>query len=356
MTNHEKVVAIEEILSARYQTSEYPSLRDQTARFAKTRPFEGRTLLDGTPLYTNTLAKYVPLLEGGASLAVSLCEGVPFDPAVRSILDRLEIPVYENGNVPDESFDIIMDCDGTRAATKPRVGVCELTRSGLYHYKEATVPVVLVDDSHIKEIETTLGTGNGFMRAMKHWGYCDWKGKKVVVFGYGKVGRGVSYACANEGALVTVVDRPSVKIDSSLLQRLVDFNQLSQVREVVADSDYLVTATGVRGAMRRYGFSDEDLKKPVIAAIGIEDEWLESLSRARQVNRGEAVNFSLDEPTLLRYIDPTMALANESAVDLLEGRISARGIHKPNSQSEARCLAPVKAAGLITQELIQMQL
>ena len=89
----------------------------------------------------------------------------------------------------------------------------------------------------------------------------------------------------------------------------------------------------------------------VVAAIGIEDEWLDELSADRIVNRGVAVNFALKEPTLLRYIDPTMALSNQSAIDLLAGAFVQPGISPPTAASEALCLDPVFACGLIAEEI-----
>ena len=189
------------------------------------------------------------------------------------------------------------------------------------------------------------------MRAMRQFGYADWRNQRVIIFGYGKVGRGVAYACAREGARVTVVDRPSIPVDKAHVDRLVDCQDVGAVRQAVAESRHLVTATGIRGAMRRYGLDAEILKKMVIAAIGIEDEWLEALDPSLLLNHGEAVNFSLDEPTRLRYIDPTMALMNESAVDLLTGRVAKPGISSPDPLSEQRCLTPVVNAGLITEEI-----
>lgn len=117
--------------------------------------------------------------------------------------------------------------------------------------------------------------------------------------------------------------------------------------------DFVVTATGVKGAMKGYGLGPilRANEKIVVAAIGIEDEWLDELDRGRIVNNGAAVNFALDEPTLLRYIDPTMALSNQSAADLLSGVFTQPGIVRPSRESEKVCLDPVLACGLITDEI-----
>ena len=355
MNGEETIRRIEGRLAGRYDVREYPSLRAQVARFRVSRPFAGKALLDGTPVFANTLLKYVPLLAGGADLAVSACERIPHDPEIVRFLEEIGVPVLRDSADAKGPFDVILDCDGSRADLRPRVGVCELTRSGIYHYAASSVPVVLVDDSRIKEIETTLGTGDGFMRGMRKFGHADWSGRKVVVFGFGKVGRGVAYRCAKEGASVTVVDRTDAGIPFERLPSaaVVDCRDLEAVRSAVKACDCLVTATGVRGAMKGYGLGPLVRANGgiAVAAIGIEDEWLDELDRGRIVNGGAAVNFALDEPTLLRYIDPTMALSNQSAADLLGGVFAKPGIVRPSAGSERLCLDPVLACGLIADEI-----
>lgn len=355
MTSDAIVRRIFEHVAGRYDSREYPALRAQTDRWRMVRPFAGATLLDCTPVFANTLLKYVPLLIGGAELAVGVSERIPHDPDVVRFLDEIGLEVLRDSEVPSRPFDVILDCDGSRAELQPRVGVCELTRSGIYHYAESCLPVVLVDDSRIKEIETTLGTGDGFMRGMDKFGHASWNGRKVVVFGFGKVGRGVAYRCVKEGASVTVVDRTDANIPFGCLPsvKVVDCRDAEAVRAAVAACDCLVTATGVRGAMTGYGLGPllRANDRIVVAAIGIEDEWLDSLDHGRIVNGGEAVNFALDEPTLLRYIDPTMALSNQSAADLLAGVFTKPGISRPSEESERLCLAPVLADGLIGDEI-----
>ena len=346
---------IEGHLAGRCGVREYPSLSAQAERFAVSRPFAGRALLDCTPVFANTLLKYVPLLKGGAELTVGVSERIPHDPAVVRFLGEVGVPVLRDSADAVRMFDVILDCDGSRADIPPRVGVCELTRSGAYHYAGSRFPVVLVDDSRIKEIETSVGTADGFMRAMSRFGYTDWAGRRVVVFGCGKVGRGVACRCTKAGAAVTVVDRTDIGIrfERARAAAVVDCRDVEAVRAAVKGCDFLVTATGVKGAMKGYGLGPilRERAGIVVAAIGIEDEWLDELDRGRIVNNGVAVNFALDEPTLLRYIDPTMSLSNESAADLLAGVFAAPGIVRPSDASERLCLDSVLACGLIADEI-----
>lgn len=346
----EKVDRILSFVGGAYRENEYPALKRQMRRFAAEKPLAGKSVLDCTPLFRNTLLKFVPLILSDCRLTVGISDRVPYDEEILRFLDEVEIP-YVRDDTPAEGFDIILDCDGTRSDVTPRIGACELTGSGRYYYQDKDYPVILVDASRIKEIETAIGTGNGFMRAMQELGHEDWKGKRVVVFGLGKVGRGVAYYCRKEGALVTVVDSAEALLRNAADYSSVPMDRVDLVRSAVAESDYLVTATGVRGAMARYGLADLILSgKTEVVNIGIEDEWLDSLPKERIVNGGKAVNFILKEPTLLRYIDPTMALSNQSAADLVTREV-AKGIVCPFGDSESRCLDEVIACGLIRKEL-----
>lgn len=358
MTREETIKRINGLLAERYDIHEYPSLLSQTERFLVERPFAGKALLDCTPLFANTLLKHAALLAGGADLTVGVSENIPCDPEITSFLETIGVPVLRNAEKPPRPFDVILDCDGSRADLRPLSGVCELTRSGIYHYQDFPLPVVLVDDSEIKEIETSVGTGDGFMRGMEKFGHTEWAERKVVIFGCGKVGRGVAYRCARAGASVTVVDRTDgdIPFARAHANAIVDCRDRNAIRAAVEHADFVVTATGVRGALRGSGLGTvlREHADIIVAAIGIEDEWLDELDRERIVNRGEAVNFALEEPTRLRYIDPTMALSNQSAVDLLRGVFTGSGIRPPNETSERICLEPVLACGLISEEIREL--
>ena len=246
-------------------------------------------------------------------------------------------------------YDVVMDCGGAHAGLTPRLGVVELTRSGYYHYESSKLPVILVDDSRVKTIETCLGTGDGFMRGMEKLGYGDWKGRNVVIFGYGKVGRGVAYYCHEKGAVVTAVDRPEVVVAEYVT--LVDKNDRKAVQTAVREAWCVVTATGVRHALRGNGAA-EILRDggQLVAAIGIEDEWGDELPMERRLCGGTAVNFLLDEPTRLRYIDATMALSNAAVLELKKGGVAA-GVHRIPPSVESYYWQAVEDGGLISNEL-----
>ncbi|MBP5671695.1 MAG: hypothetical protein J6X49_04850 [Victivallales bacterium] len=334
-------------ISHHYDVVEYPALRRQIDDWRVQKPLQGMKLLDGTPLFTNTLVKFLPLLAGGAELTVAVSEAIPYDASLPPLLAEWGVPVVKNATAGD--YDVIMDCGGAHVRLAPRLGVVELTRSGYYHYESSKLPVILVDDSRVKMIETCLGTGDGFMRGMEKLGYDDWKGRKIVIFGYGKVGRGVAYYCHEKGANVTAVDRMEAVVPEYIT--LVDKNDRDAIRTAVGEAWCVVTATGIHEALRGNGAAEILCEgNQLVAAIGIEDEWGDELPMERRLCGGKPVNFLLDEPTRLRYIDATMALSNAAVIELKNGRIPS-GVHRIPSNVEAYYWQAVEDGGLISNEL-----
>lgn len=154
-----------ETLQQFYALNEFPALYEQYLTWRKTRPFAGCSILEATPLFRNTLAKYLPLLAGGATLTVSSTLALPCDPAIAAVLPQLGIKRAGNSAL-QAAYDLVMDCAGIHAKVPSRCGYVELTRSGLQRYQNSPASVFLADEGQCKIIETSLGTGEGFLRAM----------------------------------------------------------------------------------------------------------------------------------------------------------------------------------------------
>ena len=345
--NRDIIKSILDYSKSTYCPAEYPALVFQTAEWQETQPLRGIRILDGTPLFANTLLKYVPLLAAGAELTVATHDAIPYDPALLPLLEQWGLRHVHNDRFGE--YDCILDCGGVHSCLTPKYGFGELTRSGFYHYQQCSQPVILVDDSRIKAIETCLGTGDGFLRGMKQLGYTDFRGRRIVVFGYGKVGRGIAFYAHREGAEVIVVDNPetSVQPDIELISRF----DRKAVLEAVRSAWCVVTATGIRHAMCGNGAAEELLHgSQLVAAMGVEDEWGDELPKERILNRNVPLNFMQREPTRLRYIDPTMALLNAAALELLKGGLPS-GIQKIAPDVESHLWQAVEREGLITNEL-----
>ena len=74
-----------------YRTDEFPALAEQIALWSETRPFDGIKILDATPVFRNTLVKYLALLSGGAELTVAIGEKIPADLTIFNMLPEFGI-------------------------------------------------------------------------------------------------------------------------------------------------------------------------------------------------------------------------------------------------------------------------
>ena len=342
---------IEKILthiSKFYAPRDYPALADELGKWRETRPFAGKKLLDATPVFTNTLVKYLPLLAGGAELAVGIGELTPFDPKIPPLLREWGISVVAPDECADGRFDVIMDCAGVFSRVKTRCGYVELTRSGVYGYRGGDSPVFFADAGRIKLIETTLGTGEGYCRALRQLGY-DLRGKCLLVFGGGKVGRGIALYALRSGATVEIADFASAKTPLPEGAGAVDAGDADAVAAAIRRADFIVSATGIAGALAKHA---EKLcaSSAVIANMGVADEFGDGVPAERVLNAKRPLNFILDEPTNIRYIDPTMALDNAGALEVSAGRV-ARGIVTPPPELEENILDTVRRNGAIAEEL-----
>jgi len=343
-----KIRLLEELIASHYRPEEYPALYAQIGRWRTERPFQGRRILDATPVFRNTCAKYLALLAGGAELSVGVSGKIPADPASTALLKECGIPLRTPEEVTSGEFDVICDCCGCFAHAPGKFGNAELTRSGITYYEKADFPVFFADSGRIKILETELGTGDGFSRALTKLGYDDVAGKKFLIFGGGKVGRGVAFALFRRGALPQVVEMPQRQCRRSYLH-YIDLADDAAIRRAIGEAWCIVTATGLAGAVEKF-VSDMRNSSALIANIGVEDEFGPSMPADRVLNRKAPLNFLLDEPTHLKYIDPTMALDNLGAVSLLRGACRP-GLNEPPLPLEQEILEELRRFGCIREEM-----
>lgn len=336
-----------------YRTDEFPALAEQIREWSVSSPLAGRTVFDATPVFRNTMMKHVALLKAGAELTVGFGRGIPYDSAVVDRLRKCGIRVTD-APLSEASYDVVLDCAGANADVRSKYGYVELTRSGVRRYRDCAQPVFLADECRIKEIETTLGTGDGFRRGMALFGYGDFSGRRIVVFGCGKVGSGVVLYAMEGGAEVTVVD-DAERVKPPFGASIVDLTDRVGIENAVASAWCVVSATGIRNALQgRFDLSILTNSSARIANMGVEDEFGPDVPAERVLNAKAPLNFALEEPTHLKYIDPTMALDNYGAIELLGGAL-APGLNRPSKALEEKILHTVRTAGAIAPEIERME-
>ena len=329
-----------------YHIEEFPALAAQAEKWKISRPLAGKVIYDATPVFRNTMVKYYALQCAGAQVIAAAGGNIPCDENICQILPEFGIKVAGDTE-KILTYDVVADCAGVSRMVKSRCGYVELTRSGLEYYENFSQPVFSADSGVLKKLETILGTGEGFLRAMKQLGYDDFKNKKVLVFGGGKVGRGVAHYAACAGAEVSVADLKKIKLPGNITY--IDGNDEVSVRRAISKSWCIISVTGLAGALNRW--ADDLVKSPaMIANMGVEDEFGLDVPSSRVLNEKRPLNFILEEPTHLKYIDATMALNNYGIEKLLFATLPD-GINFPPRELERSIVADIKKGGIIAAEM-----
>ena len=342
---------LKEHLYQRYNVSEFPALNNQIKEWSDSRPLKNISVLDATPIFFNTGLKYLALLSAGAKLTVSAHKSLPKDDNAIAFFRECGINVIDKCNV-SSSFDCICDCAGMHKSFTSNYGVVELTGSGAHAYKNWSAPVFLADGGKVKVLETGLGTGNGLLRALLKMDIGSLVDRNVLIFGGGKVGSGVAVALSGAGAHCTIVDKKeSVRCRGDKVD-IVDIKDFDDIAKKISEAWAIVTATGIKDAVEKW--KDNFLKSnAILMNIGVEDEYGIGIPESRVLNNKKPLNFILEEPTLLRYIDPTMALSNIGVVELLTGSYG-NGLNMPPEHIEEQLLQLV-SFGNAAEEISKLE-
>jgi adenosylhomocysteinase len=126
-------------------------------------------------------------------------------------------------------------------------GVTEETTTGvlrLYQFEaagELPFPAINVNDSVTKsKFDNKYGTRHSLIDGINRGTDVLIGGKKVLICGYGDVGKGCAESLAGQGARVTVTEIDPI----NALQALMDGFDVRTVEEAIADADIVITATG----------------------------------------------------------------------------------------------------------------
>jgi adenosylhomocysteinase len=310
-----------------------PILQTLINRYARTRPFEGAPIVFGHLFVWNSIALVEALVRGGAHLVLAEAHPSPATVPVRERLEYHGLPVLpvEQAVRDGEWF---LDVAAVLGRARTPKGAAEVTRTGILHYARIPCPVISADDTRSKRIEGFFGTGDGFMRAWHLLRPEDpLAGKRLVIFGYGKIGRGVAHRTRSAGAKVTVID-----IDPAARARAqadgfpaADGKASDDLRTRLEAAEVVIAVTGRPDILRRE-VSPSWLRRsrPVLVNLGAEDEFGPAFEDEEILGgRDVPLNFHLPRPTENRYVEAPLA-AHLLALETLLANPSAfpPGIHR----------------------------
>jgi adenosylhomocysteinase len=161
-------------------------------------------------------------------------------------------------------------------------GLSEETTTGVYRLYERMknnklpLPAINVNDSVTKsKFDNKYGCKESAVDAIRRATDIMLAGKRVVVAGYGDVGKGTVASFAGAGAIVTVCEIDPI----CALQAAMDGYEVKKMINVIENADIVVTATGNKDILRAEHFKKMK-DKAIVCNIGhfdneIDMAWLE---------------------------------------------------------------------------------
>ncbi|MBI3158798.1 MAG: hypothetical protein HYZ26_04255 [Chloroflexi bacterium] len=308
-----------------------PLLRALAERYAGERPFEGLAVVMGHLLVRNTLVVAEAVLAGGAELILAEGHASPAAAPVIAELKAHGVAVLPNAEAVTRG-ELYVDVSCILGRLRLPTGAAEVTRTGVLHYQALNCPVVSADDCKAKRIEGFYGTGDGFLRAWRQLRPHDPpEGKRVVQFGYGKIGRGVAHRCRAAGLDVTVAD---VSVEARARAAGDGFDVLAaeatpELQAALKSAGVIISVTSIPGVLSRGAIPPDWLRAggATLVNLGAEDEYGPAFEDAEILGgRGLPLNFHLANPTLNRYVDAPLA-AHVLALEALVAGGHSPGIH-----------------------------
>lgn len=347
---------LDSLIASSYSKQEYPALAFFRRTWEETKPFAGLTILAATPVFRNTLTEYAALIAGGARLLVGHSGAIPADKKILDTLARLGLELVTPETAPP--VDVVLDCAGAFSQTATKFGAVELTRSGLSRYEHAGFPAFIADSGKVKRIETSLGTGDGYFRALEKLGFTDLRDKRLLIFGSGKVGTGIALQALKRGLkveFVTDTSRQLPEFPEGTRVHFTDFWDFGITAQKIHAAELIVTATGLKNALEGEPLTSELMaSSAIIANMGVEDEFGPGLPKEHVLGEKRPLNFMLEEPTRLRYIDASLALHAALAELLVTQKGLPSGPLDPPPNLEEKILELSKQSPLIGAEVKAM--
>jgi adenosylhomocysteinase len=158
--------------------------------------------------------------------------------------------------VTDDGGDLHVACH--RAGAKGIIGGTEETTSGVKRLKSLAArgrlayPVIAVNNARTKHLfDNRYGTGQSVLDGILRATSMLLAGKRIVVCGYGWVGKGVAARARGMGAAVTVTEVDPVRA----LEAKMDGFSVATLSEAAPAGDIFITCTGQKAVIRKDHFT-----------------------------------------------------------------------------------------------------
>ena len=253
--------------------AEMPGLMALREEYGKSKPLKGARIAGCLHMTIQTAVLIETLIELGADVRWSSCNIFSTQDHAAAAIATKKIPVFAWKGMSEEEFDwcieqtlffgdkkkplnMILDDGGDLTNLVldkyPELiqnikGITEETTTGvlrLYERQKSSIlplPAINVNDSVTKaKFDNKFGCRESAVDAIRRATDLMLAGKKVVVCGYGDVGKGTAASFSAANCLVTVTEIDPI----CALQAVMDGFQVKKLESVIQDSDIIVTATG----------------------------------------------------------------------------------------------------------------
>lgn len=248
-----------------------PILRKLVQKYSQNNTLKGLDIGVCLHITKETSVLIMGLKKAGAN--ISLCSANPLSTKteVRDFLKESGIRIFTDNNHKLDSFysnmDKVLDTkpqiitdDGGELHKKairrkdPIRGGTEETTSGVNRLRalsDIPYPVIAVNQSITKHLfDNTFGTGQSIMESIIKTTSVLIASKRIVVCGYGWVGKGVSKYARGMGAKVSVTETNPLKA----IEAYLDGFEVARLDKLLSHNDIFITCTGQINVIGRQHF------------------------------------------------------------------------------------------------------
>ena len=263
--------------------AEMPGLMALRKEFGEDKPLKGARIAGCLHMTIQTAVLIETLVEMGAEVTWSSCNIFSTQDHAAAAIAAAGISVYAWKGMNEEEFDwcieqtlffgeskkplnMILDdggdltnlvLDSYPELVKGIKGLSEETTTGVHRLyermKKATLPLpaINVNDSVTKsKFDNKYGCKESAVDAIRRATDVMMAGKRVVVAGYGDVGKGTVASFSGAGAIVTVCEIDPI----CALQAAMDGFEVKKMNTVISNADIVVTATGNKDILKEQHF------------------------------------------------------------------------------------------------------
>ena len=287
--------------------AEMPGLMSLRKEYGKEKPLNGARIAGCLHMTIQTAVLIETLVEMGAEVTWSSCNIFSTQDHAAAAIAAAGISVYAWKGMNEEEFNwcieqtiffgkqkqplnMILDdggdltnmiLDNHPELVKEIKGLSEETTTGVHRLYERMknntlpIPAINVNDSVTKsKFDNKYGCKESAVDAIRRATDTMMAGKRVVIAGYGDVGKGTVASFSGAGAIVTVCEVDPI----CALQAAMDGFEVKKMKNAISNADIIVTATGNKDIIREDHFRNMK-DKTILCNIGhfdneIDMQWL----------------------------------------------------------------------------------